>query len=152
MRPPTIPADAGSYASLDYWMTGGDVISMQPWAKPCSSGYGTGAGVRRSVCLTAFRRDAGGKLQDCAELRFIPDSLRRIRPVPPDLYRRTRFQRIESGLVWLLDRKVGRRHDGCGFRGFNDQTWLDDAGHPHSDALHTIGDSAASISDTWKFA
>jgi hypothetical protein len=23
-------------------------------------------------------------------------------------------------------------------RGFNDQTWLDDAGHPHSDALHTI--------------
>jgi hypothetical protein len=23
-------------------------------------------------------------------------------------------------------------------RGFNDRTWLDDSGHPHSDALHTI--------------
>jgi len=22
--------------------------------------------------------------------------------------------------------------------GFNDRSWLDDAGHPHSDALHTI--------------
>ena len=23
-------------------------------------------------------------------------------------------------------------------RGFNDKSWLDDSGHPHSDALHTI--------------
>lgn len=33
VRPRTIPAEAGSYASLDYWMTGGEMISMQPWAE-----------------------------------------------------------------------------------------------------------------------
>jgi len=42
--------------------------------------------------------------------------------------------------TWLGD-SVGRYEDGAlviDTTGFNDKTWLDNVGHPHSDALHTV--------------
>ena len=35
--------------------------------------------------------------------------------------------------------------------GFNDQSWLDDAGHPHSDAMHAIERFRRPTSVTWRF-
>ena len=46
VRPGTIPPESGSYASLDYWMTGSEKISMHSWAetlfKRRYAGFGAG--------------------------------------------------------------------------------------------------------------
>lgn len=143
VRPRSISADAGSYASLDYWMTGGDVISMQPWAE------------------TLFKQRYAAFGAGRPSERCLPHGI-------PDAMLVANFKIVQnSGLFLILYEEFARFRqiftDGRGFpadmnpawfgysiakwdgdtmvvdsRGFNDQTWLDDAGHPHSDALHTI--------------
>ena len=43
-----------------------------------------------------------------------------------------------SLLAWLFHREGGRGHFHHRPRGLNDQTYLDDGGHPHSDAYHAV--------------
>jgi hypothetical protein len=44
----------------------------------------------------------------------------------------------EPDVVRLLDRKLGWGHLRGGYAGFNDKSWLDDGGDPHTEAMHTI--------------
>ena len=64
----------------------------------------------------------------------------RVRPLyPPDLHRRTAAQ-YRSGRH--VDGRLDRQWEGdtlvVDTIGFNDKTWLDRGGHPHSDALHVV--------------
>ena len=77
--------------------------------------------------------------QDRAESRAHADPVRRIRALPPDLHRWTPSS-PPLNPAWL-GYSIGK-WEGDWFvvdtRGFNDKSWLDDSGRPHSEALRTI--------------
>ena len=146
LRPPgRIPPEQGSYASLQYFMTPGESIPpMLPEAEALFRARfeNFGKGRPSEHCMPHGIPDA---MIVGAPVKFVQnpgvtfllyeefDHFRQVftdgRPFPEDLTP-----------AWL-GYSVGR-WDGGTFvvdtKGFNDKTWLDDAGHPHTDQLHTI--------------
>ena len=142
-RPRSIPGAEGSYASLDYWMANGEKISMQPAAQALyEKRYATfGAGRPSERCLPHGIPDAmivgNFKIvQDPGLFLILYEEFARFRQIFTD----GRGFPPEMSPAWF-GYSTGR-WDGdvlvVDSRGFNDQTWLDDAGHPHSEALHTV--------------
>jgi len=130
---------------LDNLATGGVEVPFQPWA------------------AALYKERQGNFSKDRPSGRCLPHGVPDAMLVPA-----TPFKLIQSpGLTLILFENQGRYRqvftDGRGFpnemqpawlgysigkwdgdtfvvesRGFNDQTWLDDGGHPHSDAYHAI--------------
>jgi len=142
-RPRTIPPTEGSYASLQYWMAKGETISMQPWAetlfKQRLASFGAGRPSER--CLPHAIPDAmivgNFKIvQDPGLFLILYEEFARFRQIFTDA---RGFPR-EMSPAWF-GYSIGR-WDGdvlvVDSRGFNDLSWLDDAGHPHTEAMHTV--------------
>jgi hypothetical protein len=139
-----IPPEQASYASLQFFMTPGSTIPpMLPEAD--------------ALFRKRFEDFGAGRPSEHCMPHGIPDAM--IVPGPVKFVQ-------NPGVTYLLYEEFnhfrqvftdGRdfprdmtpawfgysigKWDGDAFvvdtRGFNDQTWLDDAGHPHTDALHT---------------
>ena len=143
--PGKIPSEQGSYASLQYFMTPGETIPpMLPEAE--------------ATYRKRFENFGKGRPSEHCMPHGIPDAM--IVPGPVKfvqnpgvtflLYEEfNHFRQVftdgrpfpsEFTGAWL-GYSIGK-WEGDAFvvdtRGFNDQTWLDDAGHPHTDQLHTI--------------
>jgi hypothetical protein len=142
-RPRTIPSEEASYASLQFWMAPGETISMQPWAAALfQQRYATfGAGRPSERCLPHGIPDAmivgNFKIvQDPGLFLILYEEFARFRQIFTD----GRDYPAEMSPAWF-GYSVGH-WDGDALvvdsKGFNDLTWLDDAGHPHSEALHTV--------------
>jgi hypothetical protein len=142
-RPRTIPAAEGSYASLQYWMASGETISMLPWAealfKQRLASFGAGRPSER--CLPHAIPDAmivgNFKIvQDPGLFLILYEEFARFRQIFTD----GRTLPAEMSPAWF-GYSIGR-WDGDALvvdsKGFNDLSWLDDAGHPHTEAMHTI--------------
>ena len=142
-RPRTMPPAEGSYASLQFWMAPGERISMQPWAealfKQRHASYGAGRPSER--CLPHGIPDAmivaNFKIvQDPGLFLILYEEFARFRQIFTD----GRSFPPEMSPAWF-GYSIGR-WDGDALvvdsKGFNDLTWLDDAGHPHTEAMHTI--------------
>jgi hypothetical protein len=140
-----IPSEQGSYASLQYFMAPGETIPpMLPEAE--------------ALYRKRFENFGAGRPSEHCMPHGIPDAMMVPGPVKfvqnPGvtflLYEEfNHFRQVftdgrdfprDITPAWL-GYSVGK-WDGDTFvvdtRGFNDQTWLDDAGHPHTDQLHTI--------------
>jgi hypothetical protein len=142
-RPSSIPAGTGSYASLQYWTKEGVDISFQPWAealyKQRYASFGVGRPSER--CLPHGIPDAmlvsEFKITQYPGLTLILyEEFARFRQIFTD----GRPQPVDPSPAWF-GYSTGK-WDGNAFvvdtKGFNDQSWLDDAGHPHTDAMQTI--------------
>jgi hypothetical protein len=138
-----IPPEQGSYASLQYFMGGATIPPMLPEAD---------ALYRKRLAVFG----AGRPSEHCMP-HGIPDAMLVPGPVKfvqnPGvtflLYEEfNHFRQVfTDGRDFPADMtptwfgySIGK-WDGDTFvvdtKGYNDQTWLDDAGHPHTDALHT---------------
>ena len=143
VRPRTIPAAEGSYASLDYWMANGEKILMRPEAQALfAKRYASfGAGRPSERCLPHGIPDAmivgNFKIvQDPGLFLILYEEFARFRQVFTD----GRGFPAEMSPAWF-GYSTGRWEGDAlvvDSKGFNDQTWLDDAGHPHGEALHTV--------------
>ncbi len=144
-RPPgRIPREEASYVSLEYFMTPGSTIPpMLPEAEAIYrkrfANFGAGRpsehcmphGIPDGMLIGApvkFVQNTGVTFLLYEEFNHFRQIFTDGRPFPTDITP-----------AWL-GYSVGK-WDGDTFvvdtKGFNDQTWLDDAGHPHTDALHT---------------
>jgi hypothetical protein len=121
-RPRTIPPEEGSYASLQFWMAPGEQISMQPWAE--------------ALFKQRYASFGAGRPSE----RCLPHGI-------PDAMIVGNFKIVQDpGLFLILYEEFARFRqiftDGRSFppemSPACDLTWLDDAGHPHSEAMHTI--------------
>jgi hypothetical protein len=141
-RPSTIPAGEGSYASFQYWTKEGVDIQMQPWAKALyDQRYASfGAGRPSEQCLPHGIPDAmlvsDFKITQYPGLTLILyEEFMRFRQIFTD----SRPFPKDMDPAWF-GYSVGK-WEGDTFvvetKGYNDKTWLDDAGHPHTDALVT---------------
>lgn len=139
-----IPSEQASYASLQYFMAPGETIPpMLPEAealfKQRFANFGAGRpsehcmphGIPDAMMVPGpvkFVQDPGVTFLLYEEFNHFRQVFTDGREFPGDLTP-----------AWL-GYSIGK-WDGDAFvvetRGFNDQTWLDDAGHPHSDALRT---------------
>jgi hypothetical protein len=94
-------------------------------------------GLSERRALTVVRMSA-------SSLRYVPapDQNASLRARIEALAHRPR--RYGAGMIYLKLRQAGQvgKWDGdtlvVDTVGFNDQTWLDEGGHPHSDALHVV--------------
>jgi hypothetical protein len=142
-RPRTIPSAEGSYASLQYWLTGGETIPTQPWAealfKQRLASFGAGRPSER--CLPHGIPDAmivgNFKIvQDPGLFLILYEEFARFRQIFTD----GRTFPGEMNPAWF-GYSAGRWEGNVlvvDSRGFNDLTWLDDAGHPHTEAMRTV--------------
>ena len=142
--PKTPPRPAGTPNNLIDWLVPGSEIRMQPWAEALfiqRSEKQLGAGRPSERCLPHSIPDA---MLPAAIFKFVEtpgvtlllyeefNHFRQIftdgRPFPKD-----------PQPAWF-GYSVGK-WEGDNFvvetEGFNDQTWLDDSGHPHTEAMHT---------------
>jgi hypothetical protein len=142
-RPRGIPSEQGSYASLQYFMAAGGTIPMQPWAQ--------------AVYQKRFENFGAGRPSERCLPHSIPDAM--LVPGPVKFIQ-------NPGITVLLYEEFNHFRqiftDGRSFPkdpnpawfgyslgkwdsdtfvvdsiGFNEVSWLDDAGHPHTDQLHT---------------
>jgi hypothetical protein len=132
-RPRTIPSAEGSYASLQYWLTGGETIPTQPWAealfKQRLASFGAGRPSER--CLPHGIPDAmivgNFKIvQDPGLFLILYEEFARFRQIFTD----GRPFPAEMNPAWF-GYSAGRWEGDAlivDSRGFNDLTWLDDAG------------------------
>jgi hypothetical protein len=142
-RPKGTPAEQASYLSLQYYMAGSGEIPMQPWAQ--------------AVYRKRFETFGAGRPSESCLPHSIPDAMLVPGPVKfiqnPGitvlLYEEfNHFRQIftdgrsfpkDPNPAWF-GYSLGK-WDGDTFVvdsvGFNDLSWLDDAGHPHTDQLHT---------------
>ena len=142
VRPPAPDARRG-FTGLEVFQPPGFVFPYTPWGE--------------ALFTERQARQGGGRPSERCLPHGIPDAMLPETPFkivqPPGLtlilYEEfARFRQIfldgrthpvDPNPAWL-GYSIGR-WDGDTFvvdtRGFNDQTWLDDAGHPHSDAMRT---------------
>jgi hypothetical protein len=142
-RPRTIPAGEGSYASLQYWLTAGETIPTQPWAEAVFQQRlaSFGAGRPSERCLPHGIPDAmivgNFKIvQDPGLFLILYEEFARFRQIFTD----GRTFPGEMNPAWF-GYSAGRWEGNVlvvDSRGFNDLTWLDDAGHPHTEAMRTV--------------
>ncbi|HEY4359625.1 MAG TPA: hypothetical protein VGN17_01590 [Bryobacteraceae bacterium] len=141
-RPNTIPEGTASYASLQYWTKEGIDIQMQPWAKALfEKRYGSfGVGRPSEHCLPHSIPDAmlvsNFKIkQDAGLTLFLYEEFMRFRQIFTD----GRPFPKDPAPAWF-GYSTGK-WEGDSFvvetMGYNDLSWLDDAGHPHSEAMVT---------------
>ncbi len=143
VRPPA-PPDFRGFTGLEVFQPRGFVFPYTPWAK--------------AIFDERQARMGGGRPSERCLPHGVPDAMLPETPfklvqhpgLTLILYEEfARFRQIfldgrghpkDPNPAWL-GYSIGR-WDGDTFvvdsRGFNDQTWLDDAGRPHSDALHTV--------------
>lgn len=142
VRPGDIPPDAASYASLEYWLPAGTAIPMQPGAeavyKRHLAAFGAGRpseqclphGIPDSMLVSHFKI-----VQNPVVTMVLFEEFNHYRQIFTD----GRPQPNNPNPAWLgySTAKWEGNNLIVDSRGFNDRTWLDDAGHPHSEALHT---------------
>jgi hypothetical protein len=142
-RPSSIPRDEGSYASLQYWTKEGVDIRMQPWAEALfKQRYASfGAGRPSERCLPHGIPDAmlvsNFKIKQDPGVTFILyEEFMRFRQIFTD----GRAFPVNPAPAWF-GYSVGKWEGDdfvVGTMGYNDQSWLDDAGHPHTEAMKTV--------------
>jgi len=143
IRPANIPEGTGYAGTLDYWMAQGEKIPQNAQAAAVFDQRmkGMGAGRPSELCLPHAVPDA---------MAFGPFKLVQTPTLIVLLHEEfTRFRQIH------LDGRALPKVDNpswFGFsvghwegkelvvesNGFNDRSWLDDGGHPHSESLRTI--------------
>ena len=138
------PRPYGTPNNLLYRLTNGSEISMQPWAEALfkeRSEKNLGGGRPSERCLPHGIPDAmlvdDFKFVQTPGLTFILfEEFNHFRQIFTD---GRPFPGNDPQPTWL-GYSIGK-WDGDTFvvdsTGFNDQTWLDDSGHPHTDALRT---------------
>jgi hypothetical protein len=143
-RPRGIPPEQGSYASLQYFISDGSIITMRPEAQALYNKRlaSFGAGRPSERCLphsipdamlvpgpVKFVQNPGVTILLYEEFNHFREVFTDGRTLPRDM-----------SPAWF-GYSIGK-WEGDAFvidsRGFNDLSWLDDAGHPHSEQLHTI--------------
>jgi hypothetical protein len=138
-----IVSSQGAPASLQFWRTKAEPILMTPWAQSIFQERDRGFGVGRpsEKCLPHGIPDAmlvnNFKIVQHPGLTLILyEEFARFRQIFTD----GRAHPKDPNPAWL-GYSIGK-WDGDTFvvdtTGFNDRSWLDDAGHPHSDALRTV--------------
>jgi hypothetical protein len=138
-----ITSSLGPIYSLQFRRTNAAAIPMTPWAEAIFKERDRTFGVGRPAgsCLPhsipdAMIADLFKIVQDPGLTLILYEEFARFRQVFTD----GRALPKDPNPAWL-GYSVGRwDHDTfiVDTAGFNDRSWLDDAGHPHSEALHTI--------------
>ena len=138
-----IVSSQGPDYSLQFWRPNAVKIPMTPWAeaifKERDRVYGLGRPAAH--CLPhsipdAMLVDNFKIVQDPGLTMILYEEFARFRQIFTD----GRAFPKEMNPAWL-GYSIGRwDHDTfvVDTRGFNDRSWLDDAGHPHSEQLHTV--------------
>jgi hypothetical protein len=128
---------------LQYWLTAGETIPTQPWAEAVFQQRlaSFGAGRPSERCLPHGIPDAmivgNFKIvQDPGLFLILYEEFARFRQIFTD----GRTFPGEMNPAWF-GYSAGRWEGNVlvvDSRGFNDLTWLDDAGHPHTEAMRTV--------------
>jgi hypothetical protein len=143
IRPRRIPAGESSYAGLTYWLPNNTTFPLQPWAAALFQQRAAhfGAGRPSERCLPHGIPDA--MLVGLFKLIQTPQStivlyeeFNHYREIFTD-GRELPHDPNPSWFGYSIGKWTGDTF-GVDSIGFNDRTWLDDLGLPHSDAMHTI--------------